>query len=92
QVHITAHIISSSQDALNELGTQWGLLNMKSANLEGTSNNTTTPHNIASAPLTAPSLAALALHQKTKNPLHYIAFNIARINSRLLELELSPLE
>ncbi|HCB0756323.1 TPA: type IV pilus secretin PilQ, partial [Klebsiella pneumoniae] len=77
QVHITAHIISSSQDALNELGTQWGLLNMKSTNLEGTSNNTTTPHNIASAPLTAPSLAALALHQKTKNPLHYIAFNIA---------------
>ncbi len=92
QVHITAHIISSSQDALNELGTQWGLLNMKSTNLEGASNNTTTPHNIASAPLTAPSLAALALHQKTKNPLHYIAFNIARINSRLLELELSALE
>lgn len=34
----------------------------------------------------------MALHQKTKNPLHYIAFNIARINSRLLELELSALE
>ncbi|MBG5950567.1 MULTISPECIES: type IV pilus secretin PilQ [Proteus] len=84
QVHITAHIVSSSQDALNELGTQWGLQALKTQT-EATS---TIPNAIP----TTPSLSALSLHQNTKNPLHYIAFNIARINGRLLELELSALE
>ncbi|MEQ5325757.1 type IV pilus secretin PilQ [Proteus sp. fly-1008] len=92
QVHITAHIVSSSQDALNELGTQWGLQALKTTNTEAVSTiPSTTPINPNSA-LSIPSLSALSLHQNTKNPLHYIAFNIARINGRLLELELSALE
>lgn len=90
QVHITAHIVSSSQEALNELGAQWGLHTLKTAVVEtATTPSLTTAVNTT---LSTPSLAAISLHQNTKNPLHYIALNIARINSRLLELELSALE
>lgn len=81
QVHITAHIVSSSQEALNEIGAQWAL--------QSSLNAVTTSKGSPSAPSTHSSLA---IHQNTKNPLHYIAINIARINSRLLELELSALE
>ncbi|CRL65120.1 MULTISPECIES: type IV pilus secretin PilQ [Proteus] len=94
QVHITAHIVSSSQDALNELGTQWGLQALKTQT-EATSttvSNTISATSSLNSALSTPSLSALSLHQNTKNPLHYIAFNIARINGRLLELELSALE
>lgn len=92
QVHITAHIVSSSQDALNELGAQWGLQSSYSAITDIPATPTTLTPSTTDKLLSAPSLSALSLHQKTKNPLHYIAFNIARINSRLLELELSALE
>ena len=94
QVHITAHIISSSQDALNELGVQWGLQAPKAIAAESLSPTTNGISTLSSAlnPPKAPSLSALSVHQNTKNPLHYIALNIARINGRLLELELSALE
>lgn len=93
QVHITAHIVSSSQDALNELGTQWGLQALKTqTEAASTISNTISTASSLNSALSTPSLSALSLHQNTKNPLHYIAFNIARINGRLLELELSALE
>ncbi|MEQ4925349.1 type IV pilus secretin PilQ [Proteus hauseri] len=95
QVDITAYIISSSQDALNELGVQWGLQIPKPISAEGVSTTTAPTSALPSTinnTLSAPSLSSLSVHQNTKNPLHYIALNIARINGRLLELELSALE
>ncbi|WP_193017339.1 type IV pilus secretin PilQ [Proteus sp. FME41] len=92
QVHITAHIVSSSQDALNELGTQWGLQALKTTEAIPAVSNAIPSVTPLNSVLSTPSLSALSLHQNTKNPLHYIAFNIARINGRLLELELSALE
>ncbi|NBN75988.1 type IV pilus secretin PilQ [Proteus sp. G2615] len=92
QVYITAHIISSSQDALNELGAQWGLHTLKTTHVEATSTHPNTISPPSNSALSIPSLSALSLHQNTKNPLHSIAFNIARISGRLLELELSALE
>ncbi|HCH50449.1 MAG TPA: type IV pilus secretin PilQ [Proteus sp.] len=95
QVHITAYIISSSQDALNELGVQWGLQTPKPLAAESfpaTENTSTALSSTTHNTHRAPSLSALSVHQNTKNPLHYLALNIARINGRLLELELSALE
>lgn len=94
QVHITAHIVSSSQEALNELGTQWGLQSIKQTVNESvlTEASASVASHPSNSTLSAPALSALAIHQNTKNPLHYIALNIARINGRLLELELSALE
>ncbi|WP_350306651.1 type IV pilus secretin PilQ [Photorhabdus viridis] len=73
QVQITAHIVTSSREALHELGVYWGMP-------IGDQLNTSTGIN------------RLNINQAANDNMHRFAFNIARIHTRLLEMELSALE
>ncbi|WP_445495748.1 type IV pilus secretin PilQ [Photorhabdus sp. SF281] len=73
QVQITAHIVTSSREALHELGVYWGMP-------IGDQLNTSTGIN------------RLNINQAASDNMHRFSFNIARIHTRLLEMELSALE
>lgn len=73
QVQITAHIVTSSREALHELGIYWGMP-------IGEPINATTGIN------------RLNINQAANDNMHRFSFNIARIHTSLLEMELSALE
>ncbi|ETS31732.1 transporter [Photorhabdus temperata] len=73
QVQITAHIVTSSREALHELGIYWGIP-------IGDQLNTSTGIN------------RLNINQAASDNMHRFAFNIARVHTSLLEMELSALE
>ncbi|KMW72457.1 transporter [Photorhabdus luminescens subsp. luminescens] len=73
QVQITAHIVTSSREALHELGIYWGMP-------IGEPINATT------------GLNRLNINQAANDNMHRFSFNIARIHTSLLEMELSALE
>ncbi|TDB60262.1 type IV pilus secretin PilQ [Photorhabdus khanii] len=73
QVQITAHIVTSSREALHELGIYWGIP-------IGDQLNTST------------GLNRLNINQAASDNMHRFAFNIARVHTSLLEMELSALE
>ncbi|MQL49069.1 type IV pilus secretin PilQ [Photorhabdus khanii] len=73
QVQITAHIVTSSREALHELGIYWGIP-------IGDQFNTSTGIN------------RLNINQAASDNMHRFAFNIARVHTSLLEMELSALE
>ncbi|NHB60054.1 type IV pilus secretin PilQ [Photorhabdus sp. RW14-46] len=73
QVQITAHIVTSSREALHELGIYWGMPIGEQIN-------------------TSTGINRLNINQAANDNMHRFAFNIARIHTSLLEMELSALE
>ncbi|MGL5008200.1 MAG: type IV pilus secretin PilQ [Plesiomonas sp.] len=87
QVQIEARIVTINDESLDELGVRWGMLAPQGqgdvgASLEGLSDSTT--------PLTTENF--LNVNMPASAGAASIAFQIAKINGKLLDLELSALE
>lgn len=78
QVQITAHIISSSREALHELGIHWGIFHPEST--------------IQDQDTAKIGANRLNLHQPGDGHSNYLGINIAKLGGSFLEMELSALE